>query len=167
MNGNKQAREGAVLLQGFYADFLPPGLRDKARDAFFYAGDLLPLGVGASFTDNIAIQDDSHFLVAGAVCTVRTNAAPPVIVPQPALTVTIEDTGSGRNLQNRALDIENVFGTAQLPNIWPYPKLIRRASSIATTFANNTGIAVQIRYLYIGFKVFPGISARQQDQQYR
>lgn len=143
-----------ATVPALYLQYLPEGLADRARDFFIYGTDFLPLAAGATATQNISIQDDSHFLIVAACASARTDAAPPVVVPDPALLVRIEDTGSGRNLDNRAQDYRNVFGSGQFPAYWPYPKLINRASVIATTLTNNQGAALQVRVSYLGFKIF-------------
>lgn len=154
MMASKNQRTLQATVPGLYLDFLPPGLADRARDFFTYAADWLPLATGTTRTENIAIADDSDFLIVGAVLTARTDATPPVVVPQPALLVQIEDSASNRNLQNRALDAENIYGTARLPGYFPYPKLIGAGSVIATTLTNNQGADLQVRVAYQGFKIF-------------
>lgn len=154
MMASKQQRALRTTVPGLYLDFLPAKLQGRARDFFTYSADFLPLPAGTTRSENIAIQDDSDFLIIAAMLTPRTDAAPPVVVPQPALLARIEDAGSSRNLENRAVDVENLFGTARLPAYWPYPKLINRSSVIATTLTNNQGVDLQVRVSYLGFKIF-------------
>lgn len=145
----------AITIPALYLDFLPPELRERARDYFSYGADFLNIAAGATATEEIAIQNDSHFLMVAVAGHVVDPANESTVFTSPALTVEIRDQGSGRNLFNRAAAWANVVGTGQLPAYFPYPKLVDRASTITTTIANvDPAQALRVRMNYIGFKIF-------------
>lgn len=156
MNRGQQARAGTFLPPGgMYAALMPNWVRERAKDFFVYSGDFLPLAAGATASVDIAIQNDSDFLVVAGVGNVTTDAAPPVDVPVPQLTVRLLDSGSGRQLQNRVQHWANLFGTAQLPGYWPYPKYVDRASVVNIQVTNlDAAAAFNVRASLWGFKVF-------------
>lgn len=147
-----QAGYGAPGL--LYAQNIPNWVRERAKDFFVYSVDFLPLAASGTATGDIAIQNDSDFLIIAGVVRADDNAAPPVDVPIPQVTIEVTDGGSGRQLQNRAQHITNMFGTGQLPAFWPYPKLLDRATTLQTRVANLTAAAINLRIGYWGFKVF-------------
>lgn len=136
---------------------LPQELWGSAKDFFIYGVDFNPIAASVTVTQDIAIESDSDFLIVAGVRTVTTQADQTTVVAFPPFLVEIFDQGSGRRLQNRAQHIENVFGTAQLPAYWPFPKLIPRASTVSTTIQNLTATAHIIRLSYLGFKIFGGM----------
>lgn len=133
--------------------FLPPDLRTRVKDFFTYSANFLPLAASGTATVDIAIQNDSDFLIVAATRVVSSedNATE---VTFPPLLVTIVDSSSGRQLMDRAVHIENLFGSAQRPSVWPSPKLIRAAGTLSTTCQNLTATARNVRISYLGFKVF-------------
>ena len=137
-----------------FLGLLPKDLWNRVKDFFIYSVEFLPLAASETLTTDIAIQADSDFLIMAGVRTVTdtANTTLQTFVPQ---TVLITDSGSGRQLMDRAVHIENLFGTAQLPAIWPYPKLIRASSTLSTRLTNLDGAnARNVRLSYLGFKIF-------------
>lgn len=162
MQPSKQQRtRGQPIPQGYvpsvspFFGLLPPELWKRVKDFFVYSVDFLPLAAGAVQAADIAIQADSDYLIVAGVRTVTDTANTTLVAgPVPQL-VTITDTGSGRNLQNQAAHIDNLFGTGQLPSYWPFPKLIPAASTLSTTLQNLDGVNDRnVRISYLGFKVF-------------
>jgi len=134
---------------------LPKDLLDRQRDFFVYTAEFLPLAAGATTPFETAIQADSDFLAVAGVRNILTTAAPPVAVADSLQTCQLIDTGSGRTLSDRAVPLDNWFGTAQLPTYWPQPKLFRASSTITLTITNLDGTnAFSIRVAYLGFKIF-------------
>ncbi len=162
MNAGQQRRASMTspaitpALNPFFG-LLPQELWDNAKDFFVYGTDFLPLAAGGTATQDIAIESDSDFLIVAGNRIVTDDPDQTVIVAFPPFLVTLFDNGSGRRLQNRAQHIENMFGTAQLPAYWPFPKLIPRASTFSTTLQNlDAGNAYNVRVSYLGFKIFGG-----------
>lgn len=136
-----------------FLGWLPRALWRRAKDFFVYSAEFLPLAANQTQTFEIAIQADSDFVIVAGVRVVTQidNVTQTTFVPE---LVRILDTGSGRELTDRAVHMENWFGTAQLPAYWPYPKVIRASSTLQTTVQNLDGNARNVRMSYLGFKVF-------------
>jgi hypothetical protein len=139
-----------------YAGILPPAVLRATKDFFMYTAAFLPLAAGAVNTQVATqIQADSDFLIIGASRIVTDTAAPPVVVAAPVITIQINDSGSGRNLLDAATHIDNVVGTAANPFYWPYPKLVKRTSTLTTILTNlDAANARNVRIAYYGFKLF-------------
>lgn len=155
MNRNKEMGSVAVLVPGIYADYLPPQLMDRERDYFAYSVTSLNLLAATVATPTFAVQNDSDFLLASVTGSARDPADPTVQFATPALSIQIDDAGSGRNLFNQATHWDNLCGTAQLPFVLPYPKLINRASTVTVTVTNlDVAQAYDVRITFHGFKIF-------------
>ncbi|MEE8177701.1 MAG: hypothetical protein V3T65_06880 [Acidobacteriota bacterium] len=142
------------LLNPFWG-MLPRRLWAKTKDFFVYGTEFLPLAANAvSANREIQIQSDSHFVIMAAVIVATsvddlTTVGPPI--PQ---TARLFDTGSGRELQNHDVHVDNYFGTAILPAYWTYPKLIKAASTFRTELTNLSATAANVRVDFWGFKIF-------------
>lgn len=136
-----------------FLGWLPRKLWRRAKDFFVYSAEFLPLPASETATFETAIQADSDFL-AVAVTRVVTDVANLVFSVDVPELVTIFDAGSGRNLMDRAIHIDNLMGTARLPSYWPMPKIFRANSTITTTVQNLEAVARNVRIAYLGFKVF-------------
>ena len=147
---------GLPTVPGLYQDYLPPDLRGAPKDLFFYRIDILNVaaagGVGqGAFT----VQSDSDFEVCYLSATVTDPAAPETGVTFNGILFTMEDSASGRQLQNGALPLASVVGNGTLPGYVPWPKFLDRASQFSVSVTNNqTAQAVDIRLVFAGFKVF-------------
>lgn len=126
---------------------MPSGPEILAEDFYTYNIQFQSLAANTSATGFIQIEADSDFYVqklayfadlAGAAQTFNTLVIPLV-------TVTIVDTGSGRQLMNAPVPVTNIFGDGRLPYILPTPKLFVKNSrinftvqnfSVATTYTN-------------------------------
>ncbi len=138
-----------------YISFLPPNLRKRAKRAFFYTAEVIPLAVNAVATPTIPIEADSAFQFTSITGTVRDPAAPQTAFPFPAITIQINDSGSGRNLLRRPTDWHNIVGTAQLPGDFEYPYFAKAAGEFTVTLQNLSGLqAYDVRLTFRGFKVF-------------
>lgn len=132
---------------------LPPSVRsNKAKDSFVYSCFFDPLAASDSDQRTIQINEDAGFLICGMVRTGRDTGTHALTTP--AVTLNITDNGSGRELFDNDQDIENIAGTAQLPAIWPYPKLVKRSSSLLVSANNLVATAIDLRLALIGFKIF-------------
>jgi len=147
---------GNITVPALYLDFLPEDMRSRPRDYFVYSTpDFTSIAAGASATQTFTIQNDSDFLIVALAGTAVDPADETSILTDPALTVAIKDSGSGRELQNRPQHWRNTMGTAQLPYYLPYPKFIDRASDVSLTLANlSAAQAYRARVAFIGFKIF-------------
>jgi len=161
------ANQTATKPKGAYpsAHILPPvnpflGLIPKKywkrlKDFFSYNDDYTPLGAGATLPQSIQIQNDSDFLIMAGVFVMTTTDNTTTFFANAPVTVQITDSGSGRNIMNKATHINNLFGSATLPAIWPFPKLIPAGATLTTTLVNLDGAnARNVRIAYWGFKIF-------------
>lgn len=128
------------------------------KDHFIYvcnSGQLAPAG---SSTQQIKIEADSQFTavklcymadIAGAAQTDSTKVIPLVRVQ-------IQDSGSGRNLQDVAVPIDSLAGRGELPFVLPIPKIFSANSSIKVTFTNYSAgtTYTNVELAFIGFKTF-------------
>lgn len=151
-----QQTVGPMTVPALYTEMLPAELMGAPRDFFTYGVDFLAIAAaGGTQTQTFTVQNDSDFLIVGATGTVVDPAAEETARPTSSLTIQIRDSGSGRELQNRAAGFGNLVGTGQLPAYWPFPKFIDRASDVSTTIVNNdTANPIRVRLNYIGFKIF-------------
>lgn len=155
--GRSPGKPAPGLVPALYTDYLPPQLLRHERDFFAYAVEALPLNAATVVTATFAVQNDSDFLAVCLTGTARDTADPTTVFASPAITLQITDSGSGRNLFNRAVDWNNAIGPATLPFYLPYPKYIGRASTVTFTFTNLAAAGGQdynVRLNVSGFKIF-------------
>lgn len=150
------AGAGAMTVPALYTQFLPLELQGAPRDAFDYNIDFLTIAAGGGTdTGTFTVEKNSDFLIVYAAATVVDPAAEQTDRPANALTIEMNDTGSGRSVQNRASSFANVVGTGQLPCYWPYPKFLTGTSNFSVTVVNNAAAnAVRVRLSFGGFKIF-------------
>ena len=130
------------LLDDLYA-------KQRARQVellpFFYSTQFLNsvVAVGATVTQSININSDSHFVVRYFAVTTYTSPGVQVFAGLSALTINFFDTGSGRTLFDNAQAIQNVcggvaagIGNGAMPFILPEPWLIRAGGSVQVTIGN-------------------------------
>lgn len=125
-------------------------------DAFFLVveADLAVAGAaGATVTVRTTLDTDADFLALTAIRDVRVAGAESTVIVNPAMTVELKMSSSGRELHNVPVHIENMAGTAQLHKNWPAPKLFVAGSTISTKFT-NLGVASKVRLTFIGYKRF-------------
>jgi len=128
------------------------------------------LAASSNRTGNFITQNDSAFVICKTayVATDTSNAAIASVQPFGSgassttftpITITINDSGSGRSYMDTPVPIDTVFGTAQLPFVWPIPKVVDPASSVQATLTNLSATAMNVRLAFIGYKVFGDIAA--------
>lgn len=137
-----------------YVSLLPRALRGRAREGFNYSAFALPLAALGTVVTTVAIQSDSDFLWVDTTGVARDPAAVQTTFPNPAVTIQVNDSGSGRNVFQQALDWPTVVGTAQLPGDFSYPYLAEAGGTLTVTFTNLSAQAFDIRLALRGFKIF-------------
>lgn len=109
---------------------------------------------GASSTVAVTTQSDSHFLCHALTFNCIDITAHTAIAA-PNATVQVNDTGSGANWYDGALQLVNVAGTAQLPMILLPPRLVKPAATLSVTITNNQSTNTQFfELVFIGEKIF-------------
>ncbi len=134
-------------------------MQEIIKDHFIYtARTSTALAAGASQTVNINLEADANFTavkmayfadIAGAAQTEDTKVVPLVRVE-------IQDSGSGRNLQQIAVPIDSLAGRGNLPFVLPIPRVFSANSTIKVTFTNYSAATsyANVELSFIGFKSF-------------
>jgi hypothetical protein len=145
-----------------FLGLLPRSLWNRHKDFFTYGVEFLPLAASeAGANGDIAIQADSDFMIIGAAAVVTDTSDAAIASTanafdkfNPPFLVTLTDTGSGRAFSNIGIAFKNLFGTAEQPAIWTFPKLIRASSVLTTKIQNLVATAYRVRIAYTGIKIF-------------
>jgi len=121
-------------------------------DYFVYSTVFNVLGAGGVITQQVPITADSDF-VLDALNLVAYSAVG-ILVVNPDYQLSLVDTGSGRNLQDAPIHVNNITGTGQFPYILPECKIFAGSSNISITLQNNTAVAAKVDIALIGRKCF-------------
>lgn len=132
--------------------------RGIETDFYTYSFNVSSIAPAATALDSISIQANASFVVVKSTYWVDNAAASQTESTRliPLVTVALTDSGSGRNLQNAAVPLPNIAGTAELPFVWPQQRLLMASSTVTAQFVNFDA-AVTYTNLYltlIGFQVF-------------
>lgn len=117
--------------------------------AFFPIANFVPAAI---LPINVPINADADFVIRYANFVAYTAAPAPVINPN--YFTTIFDSSSGRQLMDQPVPVQLIFGTGQLPFIWPEPKLIKAGGTMIITMVNGEAAAANVYVTLCGFKVF-------------
>ena len=111
----------------------------------------------------IPIQSDAHFICTASMYTntlevgnnTATTATPYVRVLNGGATLTLTDGGSQRFLSSANVPVSSIFGTGELPYIWPLTHLFRANTSINISITGVGAVMAgqSIRLVFAGFKV--------------
>jgi hypothetical protein len=142
---------------------------------FTFNIEFLPATASVFSSGSFIVQNDSAFvLVATAYIAVLAsdNLTPvtAVTAPAPATTllvsglnapflVNITDSGSGRQFSNIDTHIDNWFGQADLPFVWPVPQVFDPNSNVTMRLQNLVATNFNVRCAFIGYKVFGNVQA--------
>lgn len=128
------------------------------KDYYIYMSEVNALANGASLTDTVTIEADSDFVLVKMAYFVDLAGAPIVgdALIVPLVNITINDSGSGRNLQNKPVPIDCMAGRGLLPFVLPVPRKFRARSSINFTYDNYSAgtTYTNVRLALIGYKTF-------------
>jgi hypothetical protein len=94
---------------------------------------------------SLQIQQDADF---EWVFTVGTRTSP-------LADVDIKDGATGRSLNSAPVNVDNFFGTAQLPFPLVEPYIIARSTAINFVFRESSGVQNTIQLVLRGYKLFP------------
>jgi len=131
--------------------------RQFTEDFTVYELDFLGLAAGTSANGSVQIQADSAFKWTKACYYADIDAAAFQVDTQPVpnVSITIQDSGSGRSLFNLAVPVPSIFGFGTLPFILPIPRIFLARSSMAVTVQNFDAAATyNLRLSFIGTKLF-------------
>lgn len=126
-----------------------------SRDLYTYQTKVATLAASGTATITIDIEADSSFIWLKTTFSVTANTAATrntEIIP--AVTVQINDTGSGRLLQQEPVQISDMAGSGILPFILPVPRTFKPKSTIQVTFINKDTVAqvVDLSLVFHGYK---------------
>lgn len=135
---------------------LPREYRVRKKDFFTYNIRFNTLAAGGTASQSANVQNDSDFIWTIGCVTV-TNAAFTTFTTATSIPVLIElsDSASGVQLQDSQTHISNMFGTAQLPFVMPFPKIFKAGGQITARLQNQDGAnAFVVNLAFHGFKAF-------------
>lgn len=158
-NGRQQVASEVMgrlmpALQNPFYGFLPKRLWSKVKDFFAYSVEFDTLAANGDERQRTQIQADSDFILLQIMRTVRPSGGGNAVT-DPQIRIQLETSGSGRNLMDSLQPLENISGTAQDPYFLPYPKVLKRNSTLTTRLVEDSGNARIVRVTYAGFKIFP------------
>lgn len=130
--------------------------RKAEMDPFTYSVPALAVAALATVPANTSVQADSDFVIRYVNLTAFDAAGN--FVPNPNITLSLFDSGSGRNFQDNPILAGNYAGGRSnggaLPFIWPEPKLVSGSSVVVSTITNRSAIALVVDVAFVGSKVF-------------
>jgi hypothetical protein len=128
-----------------------PALLPPLRIPFDYVVNaIVPANSGqaggpAPFLVSLQIQQDADFETVFLAGT-RTS---------PLADVQMSDGATGRNFSNAPVNVDNFFGTAQLPFPLVEPYVFARSTSVNFSFRESSGAPNTIQLVLKGYKLFP------------
>ncbi|HEX3698901.1 MAG TPA: hypothetical protein VH374_26260 [Polyangia bacterium] len=142
-----------AIQAGVYPWWYPNNAKSLAIDHFIYGADVLPLPASLSDTASITIDGSSAFVICSSQMVVTLADNTTFLAGRP-IKASFLDTGSGRQLSNIAVQVDNNFGTAEHPFVWPVPKIIAPNSTLQITLQNLSAQDLNVSIAYAGFKIF-------------
>jgi len=144
----------------FHGNKIRPG-----RSPWLYNGDGSPKRYRAKVPYTYVLPPDGVSFVIAANATVLFSAPVDIEADFLALEVTAVHTGSATVLMldgagrerlwsDRAVEISNLFGNGQFPNVLPSPRFIPRGSSISATISDLSGAVNRVKLIIAGVKLY-------------
>lgn len=126
------------------------------KEFFVYTADSSDggtLSAGASYSASFNIEADSDFEINKLTFAAFSGGS---LVASPEVTVYIQNTGSGRYITAKPIDISALFGSGELPFILPIAGFLPSRASVNVQFANNSAATDfdSIRCNFIGKKLY-------------
>jgi len=135
------------------SNMLPPNIFDPRTDGsdyYWYVTDPGALNAGANGNSQIQIDAGTDFYWIAT--TIRPDIAGAAVnqgnIPSPNVLVTINDTGTSRNLMNGALPLSELAGDGREPYRLVRPRLFRANSVINFTYVSYEAV-VNYAHLYV------------------
>ena len=124
------------------------------KDLFEYSWEATVLANTSSSPVTVSIQADSDFIAVKGVASMYQNVAGRTHIEYQDMTVLVTDSGSGRNLMDKAAAIRHICGHPQEPVIYQPPKPFVANSVVSVTFTNNSNQDTIVRATMIGYKLY-------------
>ena len=128
------------------------------KDYYTYSAEVSTLTPNTTQGSIINIEADaSFFLVKWAYFADIANATQEHgtrVVP--LVDITVQDSGSGRNLQSLPVPIGSIAGIGALPFVLPVPREFKASSNISVNFNNRSASTTysNVKLAFIGYKLF-------------
>lgn len=117
---------------------------DVSFHPFTYGVETVNLAALNDDTQPLIVEGDADFILFLTSANDTTND----------WRVRLRHGSSGRELQNRQLQLANIFGTGAQPFYWYHPLYLQRRSTLLVDIRNDTGTARTLRLAFHGVKVF-------------
>jgi len=142
------------LMLNQWIGLLPAVFWNRAKDPYIYGIDFLPATLTATTTGQLQINSDADFACYYLTATFF-GVDNTTVLAAPTLTLQIADAGSGRFWSNQAIQMNNWFGTGQLPYMFVKPKLVGGGSTLSFAITNLAGTSYNVRIALHGLKLYP------------
>jgi len=129
----------------------PPAVLPPLRIPFDYVINAIVPANSTGFAVSLQVQQDADF---EWVFTVGTRTSP-------LADVDIKDGATGRSLNSAPVNVDNFFGTAQLPFPLVEPYIIARSTAINFSFRDTSAAQNTIQLVLRGYKLFPQTNPAQ------
>lgn len=128
------------------------------EDPYGYEVLFSSIAPGAVAVQQLTIENDADFkCLAGTFDVTVANAAETDSTRNVCNSnVQIRNTGTGRAFFNNAVPVNSVFGTGQMPFLWPVPKILSMRSLIEFTLTNTSAATTytNLHLVLIGVKQY-------------
>ena len=127
------------------------------KEFFVYSAAFAAIAPGVTSPGQIAVQADADFEVQKLTFTSDVGGAAQTAsgLSIPKCNILITDTGSGRNLMNKTIDLMLLFGSAQNPFILSVPKILRANTIVSLALTNYSAAETyNLQIALIGAKLY-------------
>lgn len=136
---------------------VPDRMKGKPKQFYSYQAVFLGtsvLAAGASVSVNVAIDNDSDFLVTGINMT-ATDTTQLIVLPFLPALIQLQYTGSGATFFQVPDHVMNVVGDGALPGTTPWPFVIPGGASLQVTLTNLDAVNARVvRLSFPGMKIY-------------
>jgi hypothetical protein len=141
----------------FLYGFVPPSWwPDKPRDYFTRTLNLLPLLAGGVEISSVLFSKTLHTLVFAGIATVMSTDDLTELWPlgQPINNssrklVLLETPAARTRHSSHAVPLDNMFGSAAKPALWPIPLPVQRGAALQVTVSDLEATARNIRLTFV------------------
>jgi hypothetical protein len=136
---------------------------------FFHTHNFLPAVANTVTTTQFTVQSDSAFAIFSitAVFSDTADAFVANLSDRPQLApflLSLNDSGSGRNLMDVETHINNIAGTGREQSLLPVPYILDPASTLQGGLRNLSAVNRNVRITYAGVKVFGDVRAFMRER---
>jgi hypothetical protein len=133
---------------------------DLYEDAFWYGASFGTLASGTSLPKTILIQTDSKFewMKTTYFAVLQGETPPTQSTDRHNLSFFLTDSGSGRQLMNEAIPINEIAGSGERPALMPVTRIFQPNATVTITASNTDTAAIYtgVHVTLWGRKIFRG-----------